>query len=143
MLPSLDEDEIQKSVSSLQDVVVVESAMKLYNELDSLSETHFTYQLRANGLHDLLITTEDRLVQFWPGRPTLQTFLIVRRGILTSSSCPTLQICRTFQSPVLPKTRRAWEISQPHPRLRCTVCLPHLLEKMDWSIQNLNRERCD
>ncbi|KAG2363741.1 heterokaryon incompatibility protein-domain-containing protein [Suillus spraguei] len=107
MLPSLSEDEIQKSISSLQDAVVIESATRLYNELDSLSvarfahrrlhlpclvfpvteirsrhgqgqEIHFTYQVKANGLHDLLITTEDRLVQFWPGRPTLQTFFIVR-----------------------------------------------------------------
>ncbi|KAG1791285.1 uncharacterized protein BJ212DRAFT_1307617, partial [Suillus subaureus] len=34
--------------------------------------------VKADGLDDLLITTEDKLTQFSPARPTRQTFLIVR-----------------------------------------------------------------
>ncbi|KIK40884.1 hypothetical protein CY34DRAFT_806745 [Suillus luteus UH-Slu-Lm8-n1] len=44
---------------------------------------HFTYGIKAHGLHDLEITTKETLVQFV--RPTLQTFLLVRpwdRGLL-------------------------------------------------------------
>ncbi|KAG2339547.1 hypothetical protein BDR05DRAFT_991937 [Suillus weaverae] len=37
---------------------------------------HFTYGVKADGLHDLEITTKDTLIQFV--RPTLQTFLLVR-----------------------------------------------------------------
>ncbi|KAG1817516.1 uncharacterized protein BJ212DRAFT_1269921 [Suillus subaureus] len=105
--PSLSEDDIQTSVSSLQDAVVVEMALGLYRELGSLRAArfahrrlhvpciaflvtevrgkpglnqgaNFTYQVKAKGLHDLLITTEDKLTQFWPGRPALQTFYLVR-----------------------------------------------------------------
>ncbi|KAG1817504.1 uncharacterized protein BJ212DRAFT_1299062 [Suillus subaureus] len=105
--PSLSEDDIQTSVSSLQDAVVVEMALGLYRELGSLRAARFahrrlhlpciaflvtgvtekpgqnqgasfTYQVNAQGLHDLSITTEDRLTQFWPGRPALQTFYLVR-----------------------------------------------------------------
>ncbi|KAG0701101.1 hypothetical protein DFH29DRAFT_580527 [Suillus ampliporus] len=41
------------------------------------SETHFTYGVKADGLHGLLITTEETLIQFSPARPPLQTFLLV------------------------------------------------------------------
>ncbi|KAG0695824.1 hypothetical protein DFH29DRAFT_1072363 [Suillus ampliporus] len=113
-LPSLSEDEIQTSVSSLRDSGDVELALRLYSTLDYLSAprfahrrlqlpcitfpvtevrrrpsqdqgTHFTYQVKADGLHDLLIDTEDRLVQFSQARPTQQSFLLVRpwdRGLL-------------------------------------------------------------
>ncbi|KAG1888594.1 hypothetical protein F4604DRAFT_1569692 [Suillus subluteus] len=106
-LPSLSEDDIQTSVSSLQDAAVVEMASGLYHELGAMKAArfahrrlhlpciaflvtevrgkpgqnqgaNFTYQVKARGLHDLLITTEDRLVQFWPGRPALRTFYLVR-----------------------------------------------------------------
>ncbi|KAG1896281.1 uncharacterized protein F5891DRAFT_983627 [Suillus fuscotomentosus] len=89
-LPSISEDEMQRSVSSLQDTAVVELALGLYSSLDRLSaphfahrrlhlpciafpvtevrrrsiepkETYFTYRVKANGLHDLKITTEDRI----------------------------------------------------------------------------------
>ena len=41
-------------------------------------ETCATYEVKADGLHDLQVTTEERLVQFSPARPTWQTFLLVR-----------------------------------------------------------------
>jgi len=41
-------------------------------------ETHFTYRVKADGLQDLSITTEDKLVQFSHARPTPQAFLLVR-----------------------------------------------------------------
>ncbi|KIK44829.1 hypothetical protein CY34DRAFT_31498, partial [Suillus luteus UH-Slu-Lm8-n1] len=118
-LPSLSEDDIQTSVSSLQDSVVIEMTSGLYPELGSLSAARFAhrrlhlpciaflvtevrgrpgqdkgakfmYQVKAKGLHDLLITTEDRLIQFWPGRPALQTFYLVRpwnqKGTVDSES---------------------------------------------------------
>ncbi|KAG1786314.1 uncharacterized protein HD556DRAFT_1528393 [Suillus plorans] len=41
-------------------------------------EIGFTYDLKARGLRDLHITTDKRLVQFSPARPTAQKFLLVR-----------------------------------------------------------------
>ncbi|KAG2346437.1 hypothetical protein BDR05DRAFT_945992 [Suillus weaverae] len=107
MLSSLPEDEMQTSVSRLQNAVAIESASTLYTLLDNLSaprfansrlqlpciafpvtevrrrggqdqETCFTYYVKADGLQDLVITTEDRLVQFSRARPTQQIFLLVR-----------------------------------------------------------------
>ncbi|KAG1748038.1 hypothetical protein EDB19DRAFT_236797 [Suillus lakei] len=104
---SLSEDEIRTSVSSLQNDILVESAFKLYTLLNNLSsprfancrlhlpcitflvtevrrrhrqnqETHFTYGVKADGLNDLLIATEDKLVPFSRARPIRQTFLLVR-----------------------------------------------------------------
>ncbi|KAG1785872.1 heterokaryon incompatibility protein-domain-containing protein [Suillus plorans] len=103
-LPSLSEDDIQKSVSTLRDVVAMEWVSKLYTLLDNLSAPRFansrlqlpcitfpvteirrnndagffTYNVKADGLQDLLITTEDRLVQFSPTRRTRQSFLLIR-----------------------------------------------------------------
>ncbi|KAG2346471.1 hypothetical protein BDR05DRAFT_959376, partial [Suillus weaverae] len=106
-LPSIPEDEMQRSISSLQDTMVVELALELYSSLDRLSaprfahrrlhlpciafpvtevrrrpteheETYFTYEVKADGLRDLQITTEDRLLQFSRGRPARQSFLLVR-----------------------------------------------------------------
>ncbi|KAG1776035.1 hypothetical protein EV702DRAFT_1046433 [Suillus placidus] len=106
-LPSISEDEMQKLVSSLQDTMVVELAVKLYSSLDRLSaprfahrrlhlpcfafpvtevrrrpikhkETYFTYEVKADGLDDLQIITEDRLLQFSRGRRARQSFLLVR-----------------------------------------------------------------
>jgi hypothetical protein len=108
ILSSLSEDEMQKSVSKLQDAITVESASALYTLLDNLSAprfansrlqlpciafpvtevrrrggqeqgTSYTYYVRADGLRDLMITTDDRrLVQFSRARPTQQAFLLVR-----------------------------------------------------------------
>jgi hypothetical protein len=105
-LPSLSEDEMQASVSSLRDAGSVEWASRLYHTLTTLSaprfahrrlhlpciaflvtevrrirgqdlEMNYTYKVKADGLHDLIITTEDKLVQFSRTRPTRQGFLII------------------------------------------------------------------
>jgi hypothetical protein len=105
-LPHLSEDEIQIAVSSLRDTVAVDQALKLYTLLENVSaprfahrrlhlpcisfhvtevrwkarsarETSFTYAVKADGLDDLLITTEDKLIQFSQLRPTRRTFLLV------------------------------------------------------------------
>ncbi|KAG2339718.1 hypothetical protein BDR05DRAFT_573204 [Suillus weaverae] len=104
--PSLSSKEMQKYISRLQKAVTVESALKLYTLLDNLSAprfansrlhlpcitfaitevkekrdedqgTHFTYRVKADGLKDLSIVTEDKLVQFSPTRPTPQAFMLV------------------------------------------------------------------
>jgi hypothetical protein len=36
------------------------------------------YEAKADGLHDLQITTEDKLIEFSSPRPTMQTLLLVR-----------------------------------------------------------------
>ena len=102
-LPSLSEDKIQIAVSSLRDSAMVELASKLYTLLHNLGVPRFagcrlhlpciafsvteirrlpgreqTYKIKAQGLQDLLIATEDKLVQFSPVRPTRQTFYLVR-----------------------------------------------------------------
>ncbi|KAG2118685.1 WD40-repeat-containing domain protein [Suillus discolor] len=108
MLSSLSEHGIQESVSALRnDIVVVESASKLYATLENLSvprfanarlqlpciaftltevrrrpgqdeARRFAYDIKAHGLQDLLVTTKDKLVEFWPTRRTRQTFMLVR-----------------------------------------------------------------
>ncbi|KAG1776066.1 heterokaryon incompatibility protein-domain-containing protein [Suillus placidus] len=106
-LPFISEDEMLGLILSLEDTMAVELALELYNSLDRLStprfdhhrlhlpciafpvtevrwrpnkhkETYFTYEVKANGLDDLQITTEDRLLQFSRGRPAQQSFLLVR-----------------------------------------------------------------
>jgi hypothetical protein len=105
-LPSLSEDQIQTAISSLQqNPVAVDIAMKLYDQLDytsaarfancrlhlpciafrvtdvslSYSSSHETrFEVKADGLHDLLITTKEPIVQFSRTRPTQQTFVLVR-----------------------------------------------------------------
>jgi tetratricopeptide (TPR) repeat protein len=103
-VPSLSEDEIQVSTSSLRHVITLDEALKLYAMLDNLSAPRFAncrlhlpciafrvtavkrgraqdeeiYEVKADGLQDLLITTKDKLVQFSSPRPTMQTFLLVR-----------------------------------------------------------------
>ncbi|KAG2359527.1 hypothetical protein BDR07DRAFT_1336714 [Suillus spraguei] len=106
-LPPISEDEMQRSVTSLQDTVVVESVLKLYSSLDRLraprfdhrrlhlpcivfpvteirrrsteyTESYFTYSVKADGLCDLQINTEDKLPQFSRGRPTRRSFLLAR-----------------------------------------------------------------
>ncbi|KAG2338552.1 hypothetical protein BDR05DRAFT_969113 [Suillus weaverae] len=103
-LPSLSEDDIQTSISSLRHVMAIDLVLKLYALLDNLNAPRFAncrlhlpciafhvtavkrsraqdqeiYEVKADGLHDLLITTEDKLIQFSSPRPTMQTFLLVR-----------------------------------------------------------------
>ncbi|KAG2126790.1 uncharacterized protein EDB93DRAFT_1341093 [Suillus bovinus] len=61
-LPPLPEDEIQSSV--------------LRCERRPAPENHFTYEVKADGLVDLLVTTAETIVQFWPARPTEQNFVL-------------------------------------------------------------------
>ncbi|KAG2137140.1 uncharacterized protein EDB93DRAFT_1330725 [Suillus bovinus] len=106
-LPSLPEDEIQTSVSLLRNTEAMESASKLYTFLDQMSAPRFAncrlhlpcitfrvtavrrshtqdqnsytaYEVNADGLHDLLITTEDKLMPSSWTFATRQTFLLVR-----------------------------------------------------------------
>ncbi|KAG1883492.1 hypothetical protein F4604DRAFT_294714 [Suillus subluteus] len=107
-LPPLPEQDMQISVSTLRNnTVAVESASKLYTILENLSVPRFanarlqlpciafsltevrrrpgqdgvrcfTYDVKADGLQDLLVITEDKLAQFSPARRTRQTFLLVR-----------------------------------------------------------------
>ncbi|KAG2359515.1 hypothetical protein BDR07DRAFT_1378631 [Suillus spraguei] len=101
------EDEMQRSVSSLQDTMVAKLALKLYSSLDRLraprfdqrrlhlpcivfpvtdirrrstehKESYFTYAIKADGLHDLQITTEDKLSHSLRRRPGRRSFLLVR-----------------------------------------------------------------
>ncbi|KAG0705284.1 hypothetical protein DFH29DRAFT_1077689 [Suillus ampliporus] len=105
--PSLSEDEIQIVVSSLRNTAAVESASKLYDQLDYMSaprfancrlhlpciafrvtevkrrhspaqEIVFTYGVKADGLRDLLITSEEMLIQFSRAKSARHTFFLVR-----------------------------------------------------------------
>jgi hypothetical protein len=91
----------------LQNTVAVKSALKLYARLDNLSVPRFangrlhlpcivfpltevkrrpdqdgagrfTYDIKANGLRDLLVTTGDRLPRLSPSIRTLRSFMLVR-----------------------------------------------------------------
>ncbi|KAG2119604.1 heterokaryon incompatibility protein-domain-containing protein [Suillus discolor] len=105
-LSSLPGDEMRTSVSKLRNTVAVELASKLYTLLDNLSVPrftnyrlllpciafpvtkvrqrhgqhgiYFTYDIEADGLQDLLITTENTLTQFSPAQPTPQKFFLIR-----------------------------------------------------------------
>ncbi|KAG2361368.1 heterokaryon incompatibility protein-domain-containing protein [Suillus spraguei] len=106
-LPSLSEDDIQTSVSRIQSAVDIDVALKFYSLLDNLGtprfanrrlhlpciaflvtevrrsyaqdqEAFFAYQVKASALHDLVITTQDKLTRFSRTKSTLQTFLLVR-----------------------------------------------------------------
>ncbi|KAG1814461.1 hypothetical protein EV424DRAFT_1134871 [Suillus variegatus] len=114
VLPSLSEDDIQALVSSPRSAGVVELALRIYTTLDNLSAPCFShhrlhlpciafpiievrrrqgqdqetpvYEVKTDGLGDLLITTENRLIPFSSTRPLTpwHTFLLVRpwnRGI--------------------------------------------------------------
>jgi hypothetical protein len=113
-LPSLSDDEIQALVSTLRDAGAVTLASRLYAELDHLTaprfahrrlhlhcivfpvieviqrpgqeqEAYFTYEIKADGLRDLLIIMEDKLIPFSRATPIRQKFLLVRpwdRGLL-------------------------------------------------------------
>jgi hypothetical protein len=106
-LPSPSEHEIRTAVSSLRDTTTVELASNLYTVLcdmraprfahcrlslpcivfpvtavrrrrDEDHATYFAYDVKAEGLNDLLIITEDKLVQFSRTRPARQAFWLVR-----------------------------------------------------------------
>jgi hypothetical protein len=106
-LPSPSEDEIQTAVLSLLNTTCVELASNLYTVLcdmrtprfaqrrlslpcivfrvtavrrrhDEDHATYFAYEVKAQGLNDLVISTKDKLVQFSRTRPVQQTFLLVR-----------------------------------------------------------------
>ncbi|KAG2347912.1 hypothetical protein BDR05DRAFT_592119 [Suillus weaverae] len=105
-LPSLSEDQIQTTTSSLRkNPVAVDLASKLHDRLDDTSAARFAncrlhlpciafrvtnvslsygpsqetrYEVKANGLDDLLITTKEPIVQFSRTKPTQQTFVLVR-----------------------------------------------------------------
>lgn len=103
-MPVLSADEMQTLLSSLERARVLKLALKLYNKLDSLSDarfahrrlhlhcvvfpvtevrrrppqdqqTHPSYDVKANGLRDLVISTEERLIQ---SSRTTRKFLLVR-----------------------------------------------------------------
>jgi hypothetical protein len=101
--PPPSEHDIQTAVSSLRNTAAVEQALNLYTLLHDTraprfancrlrlpcivfpvtevrrdQETYFTYEVKAEGLNDLRITTEDKLIQFSPARRTRQSFLLVR-----------------------------------------------------------------
>ncbi|KIK38026.1 hypothetical protein CY34DRAFT_415597 [Suillus luteus UH-Slu-Lm8-n1] len=102
--PSLSEADIGALISSLRHVVALDLVLKLYALLDNLNAPRFAncrlhlpciafhvtaveqscaqdreiYEIKADGLHDLLITTENKLIQFSSPRPTMQTFFLVR-----------------------------------------------------------------
>ncbi|KAG2757384.1 WD40 repeat-like protein [Suillus brevipes Sb2] len=117
ILSSLSEDKMEKSVSLLQNVVPLELASEFYALLDQLSaprfancrlhlpcivfpvtgmrwrrgqgqETSFTYEVKAEGLHDLLITTEDKPNHFLRAKLTRQTLLLVRPWTRCSLELP-------------------------------------------------------
>ncbi|KAG2337428.1 WD40 repeat-like protein [Suillus weaverae] len=103
--PFLSEGDIQTSISLLRQDVAVDLALKFYALLDNLNAPRFancrlqlhciafrvtavtqrpiehkgifTYEVKAHGLRDLQITTED-LLQFSRGRRARQSFLLVR-----------------------------------------------------------------
>ncbi|KAG2340675.1 hypothetical protein BDR05DRAFT_1002295 [Suillus weaverae] len=105
--PSLFKDEMQRSVSVLQNIVTVESTSSLYTLLENISvprfvtarlrlpciafslteikrmpeqdgDNSFAYDVKADESQDLLITTEDKLAQFSPARPAWQAILLIR-----------------------------------------------------------------
>ncbi|KAG2361790.1 hypothetical protein BDR07DRAFT_1461248 [Suillus spraguei] len=105
--PPLSEDQIQTQVSPLEQIMGTGVALKLHDQLEQLrasrfancrlhlpcisfcvtevrwrrdlaQETPITYRIKADGLQDLLIATEETLVQFSRENPIRQTFLLVR-----------------------------------------------------------------
>ncbi|OAX34763.1 hypothetical protein K503DRAFT_868710 [Rhizopogon vinicolor AM-OR11-026] len=106
-LPSLSEDEMQASISSLRDAETVELASQLYTTLDQQTAprfaqrrlhlpciiftvtevaprsdqeqgTYFTYEVKADGLCDVLISTEAKFIPFSRAMPIRQKFLLIR-----------------------------------------------------------------
>ncbi|KAG2366248.1 hypothetical protein BDR07DRAFT_1396538, partial [Suillus spraguei] len=105
--PSLSEDYIHAQISSLRQTMPTDLALKIYNQLEELRAPRFancrlhlpcisfrvtqvrrrhgldqnipiTYDIKADGLHELLITAKETLVQFLRAKPARQTLLLVR-----------------------------------------------------------------
>jgi tetratricopeptide (TPR) repeat protein len=105
-LSSLSEGHIHRQVSSLQQTATTDLASKLYDRLEQLraprfancrlhlpcisfrvtevrrrrgpaKETTITYGIKADGLHDLMITTKESLVQFSRAKPIQRSFFLV------------------------------------------------------------------
>jgi hypothetical protein len=104
----LSEGEMQTSISSLRDAIDAEFASRLYQKFESLITPQFmasrlrlpciaftvtsvrrtrhdedrqsasTFVVKADGLRDLSITTEDRLMNLFRTRLSRQSFLLVR-----------------------------------------------------------------
>ncbi|KAG2085061.1 hypothetical protein BD769DRAFT_1397416 [Suillus cothurnatus] len=87
-LPYLSEDEIQTALANmsyprftncrLRLPCIIFPVTEVRRRSGATQETLFTYGVKADGLDDLLITTEEKLIQFSRFRPTRQTFLLVR-----------------------------------------------------------------
>ncbi|KAJ8591875.1 hypothetical protein M405DRAFT_87797, partial [Rhizopogon salebrosus TDB-379] len=106
-LPIPSEDEKNAAVSALQNATAAELASNLYTQLYNARAPRFancrlrlpciafrvtevrqrpdgdharysTYEVKAEGLNDQVITTEETLIQFSRARPTSQAFLLVR-----------------------------------------------------------------
>jgi hypothetical protein len=103
ILHSLSKDEMEASVSSLRTAVGVELASIFHNKLYCLraprfaarrlqlpcivfsvtaverrsDQPLFTFTIKADGLRDLTIATEDRLDELWRARCAQQSFLLV------------------------------------------------------------------
>ncbi|KAG1787122.1 uncharacterized protein HD556DRAFT_1503798 [Suillus plorans] len=105
-LPSFSEDQIQTTISSLREnLMVVNLASELYDRLNNTSTARFSncrlhlpcmvfrvtqvslsyctsqetrYKVKAHGLDDLLIATKKPIVQSLRTRPNQQTFVLVR-----------------------------------------------------------------
>ncbi|KAG2349975.1 hypothetical protein BDR05DRAFT_955819 [Suillus weaverae] len=106
--PPLSEDDMQTSVSALRDVVAADSALTLYSVLRNLDHPRFAnsrlqlpciaflltevrlrpdqdqgrcfiYDVKADGLQDLQITTVDSLIEFSPRRPAARQRLLLIR----------------------------------------------------------------
>ncbi|KAG2336501.1 hypothetical protein BDR05DRAFT_122136 [Suillus weaverae] len=101
--PPLSEHDIQTSISLLRQTAM-DLALKLYDLLENLKAPRFAdrrlhlpciafrvtavkrsraqdqeiYEAKADGLHDLLITTKDKLIQFSPPQSTMHRFVLVR-----------------------------------------------------------------
>ncbi|KAG1878755.1 hypothetical protein C8R48DRAFT_830519 [Suillus tomentosus] len=119
---SLSEGQIQTTISSLREnPMVVNMALDFYDRLDNTSAARFSncrlhlpcivfpvtqvglsystsqetrYEVKADGLDDLLITTKKPIVQFLRTRPNQQTFMLVRpwdRSLLELSDFVDLQ----------------------------------------------------
>ncbi|KAG0701294.1 hypothetical protein DFH29DRAFT_852779 [Suillus ampliporus] len=160
--PALSEYQIQASISSLRNAAVVELALTLYTRLDNLNaprfanrrlqlpciafpitevrrrhredqETCFTYYVKAHGLQDLLITTEARLVQFSPARPTQQTFLLVRPWNRHDLGLPDFADDMTVKIWSMP-----WSLAE---NIRCETHWDILLQNMGQLTPSLTRER--
>jgi len=107
VIPPLSEDDMHSSVSSLRDTGIIGLASQLYTTLHDQptprfaqrrlrlpciiftvtqvtrrprqnQETRFTYAVKADGLQDILITTEDELIPFSRRTPNREKLLLIR-----------------------------------------------------------------